>query len=344
MPIPKELATDHVLRAIARLDAGETTDCKAAVHYALSYNGKSYAPKAVISLAAEEATGTRLHPSEFSGGNGAGQANYVLRNLGFTVIRKYGAGSSQRFKVGSEYTRQDIYDILVVPDDKQGGDWDTGYHKHDDRWYIFAALGTKGRTGHDYQNHWRGNTLVWHGRTGSKIDHPSIQSMTSGDLPVFIFTRDADRSPFVFEGLGYPSEVLDTVPVTVHWEFDSPEELHPERLPEEIPVSEAFLEGAASKITVNSYERNPAARRACIAHYGYDCAVCGFNFGDFYGAIGEEFIHVHHLRSISSIGEEYEVDPIEDLRPVCPNCHAMLHRERPALSIENLKELIEQAP
>lgn len=49
---------------------------------------------------------------------------------------------------------------------------------------------------------------------------------------------------------------------------------------------------------------------------------------------------VHHLQEISSIGEEYEVNPIEDLRPVCPNCHAMLHKRDPAYSIADLKVVI----
>lgn len=69
--------------------------------------------------------------------------------------------------------------------------------------------------------------------------------------------------------------------------------------------------------------------------------VCGFNFSKFYGKIGEGFIHVHHLQELSSIGHEYEVDPIEDLRPVCPNCHAMLHLETPAISIERLRDMID---
>ncbi len=50
---------------------------------------------------------------------------------------------------------------------------------------------------------------------------------------------------------------------------------------------------------------------------------------------------MHHLKQLSEVGEEYEVDPIKDLRPVCPNCHSMLHRKRLALSIEELKEIFE---
>jgi 5-methylcytosine-specific restriction protein A len=110
--------------------------------------------------------------------------------------------------------------------------------------------------------------------------------------------------------------------------------------PEEVSPSATHVEGTVRQALVNVYERNPAARAACIAHYGNTCQVCSFNFGKTYGQLGDGFIHVHHLKEISSIAKEYEVDPIVDLRPVCPNCHAMLHTSRPALSIEALKQIV----
>jgi len=64
------------------------------------------------------------------------------------------------------------------------------------------------------------------------------------------------------------------------------------------------------------------------------------NFAERYGEIGDRFIHVHHLREISSVGAEYVVDPVEDLRPLCPNCHAMAHRRKPALSVSELRSLL----
>jgi predicted HNH restriction endonuclease len=54
-------------------------------------------------------------------------------------------------------------------------------------------------------------------------------------------------------------------------------------------------------------------------------------------------MHVHHIRELASIGEEYEVDPIVDLRPVCPICHAMLHTKRPALPVEELRRILGRA-
>ena len=114
---------------------------------------------------------------------------------------------------------------------------------------------------------------------------------------------------------------------------------------EEVIGHHDLFEGALRQISVNAYERNPTARAICVQHYGPTCVVCGFNFATAYGEIGKDFIHVHHLREISQIGREYRVDPITDLRPVCSNCHAMLHRDRrrPTLSIEELREHIHNA-
>ncbi|MGV3541103.1 MAG: HNH endonuclease [Rufibacter sp.] len=114
------------------------------------------------------------------------------------------------------------------------------------------------------------------------------------------------------------------------------------KVTEEVDATEvdAFSEGSVTKILVNNYERNVKARKACISHHGLNCTACGFNFKAFYGAIGESFIHVHHLKEISKIGEEYTVDPITDLIPVCANCHAMLHKSEPPLTIDELKQKI----
>lgn len=114
---------------------------------------------------------------------------------------------------------------------------------------------------------------------------------------------------------------------------------------DEIPTEylEQLFEGAKRTITVNSYERNPLARRLCIEYYGTTCSVCNFDFGKEYGEIGQGFIHVHHLTRVADIGETYEIDPIKDLRPVCPNCHSMLHNDKDTLTIEELKNLYNNA-
>lgn len=108
----------------------------------------------------------------------------------------------------------------------------------------------------------------------------------------------------------------------------------------EVGPAKTYIEGATQRVTVNAYERNAEARKKCIDHYGLRCVICGFDFGEFYGEAFQKHIHVHHVRDLADIGEEYEVDPVEDLRPVCPNCHAMLHTTRPAMEIETLREIV----
>ncbi len=113
------------------------------------------------------------------------------------------------------------------------------------------------------------------------------------------------------------------------------------RQPEEIAEDESLPEGAAHSVLVNSYERNPEARRKCLAIYGPICRVCKFDFGRKYGPVAEGFIHVHHLKPLSEIGGRYMVDPEKDLRPVCPNCHAVLHMRNPPFSIEEVAGFME---
>lgn len=122
-----------------------------------------------------------------------------------------------------------------------------------------------------------------------------------------------------------------------HGDIQKSEDQH--IFPNEIQDPDNYYEGAKQTVIVNSYERNPKARSQCIEHYGAICSVCDFNFEKKYGEIGSGFIHVHHLTRLADIGEEYEVDPIKDLRPVCPNCHAMLHKNQWTYSIEELKSI-----
>ena len=116
-----------------------------------------------------------------------------------------------------------------------------------------------------------------------------------------------------------------------------------QRSADEITSSATLIEGACRQITVNAYERNLVARDRCIEHYGPECAVCGVNLGKLYGKVAEGFIHVHHLRQLSSLGHEYEVDPIADLRPLCPNCHAVVHLAEPPHTLEQVREFISLA-
>ncbi len=149
-------------------------------------------------------------------------------------------------------------------------------------------------------------------------------------FPMTSLVKFSDDKP-ISERYGYSYSIV--------YEYAGAPEVDIEILPDEVPHAERYVEGATIKISVNAYERSRTARRKCIEHYGLDCAVCGMNFGREYGEIGEGFIHVHHLKSLERIDGKYEVDPINDLRLVCPNCHSMLHKNDPPYSVEELRDI-----
>ena len=136
-----------------------------------------------------------------------------------------------------------------------------------------------------------------------------------------LFYRKGQRDPFTFAGSARSVEVFDTTPVKVRWRFRAVDGRRQEHiLPEELDDEDAAgLEGERRSVFVNIYERNPAARRKCISHWKPICRVCEFDFEAVYGNLGEGFIHVHHVKPLGEVGEAYRLDPIEDLRPVCPN-------------------------
>jgi hypothetical protein len=113
-------------------------------------------------------------------------------------------------------------------------------------------------------------------------------------------------------------------------------------IPEEVAEPSLYVEGAIRMASHNAYERNPEARLKCTEHHGTNFCICGFSFGAIYGPEAEGYIHVHHIRPLSEIGGEYVVDPISDLQPVCPNCHAVLHLGGRCRSSEEVRQMLRQ--
>ena len=114
-------------------------------------------------------------------------------------------------------------------------------------------------------------------------------------------------------------------------------------LPSETEAGEQ-VEGGKVIVQVCRFERDSTARKRCIQMFGTACLVCGFDFERAYGDIGAGFIHVHHLMPLSMIGKRYSVNVRRDLRPVCPNCHEMLHKKKPPFSLEELRGRMSHSP
>lgn len=139
-------------------------------------------------------------------------------------------------------------------------------------------------------------------------------------------------------GISIKHEIIDELE-EAWFEFLRSENISYNPFSETIDATQTYIEGAATQVTQTRYERNIYARNECLKHFGYFCSVCDFNFEIFYGSLGYKFIHVHHLTQVAKIKQEYKVDSIHDLRPVCPNCHSMLHKQNPPLTIEELKKI-----
>lgn len=125
-----------------------------------------------------------------------------------------------RLRQGDRYVKSDLYALLAVPVNRQKGSWNTGYLKYDNQVFIFANIGVAGRTGHDYNNHWEKDSLVWYGKTASTLNQPLIKFMLQPQTPVHVFTREGDRDAFTYQGLGHAIDTVDEVPVKIVWSFD----------------------------------------------------------------------------------------------------------------------------
>jgi len=161
------------------------------------------------------------------------------------------------------------------------------------------------------------NILLWSGGQISKSKPDKLDEIDSITFESEHFNTNDDKK--------FIESVLQTLEI---YSFSTSENIN---------ISE--LEGTEKKSYVKKYERSNILRQRAIDIHGTSCKVCGISFKDKYGAIGDGFIHIHHLEKVADSGERF-VDPLKDLIPVCPNCHAMLHTSDPPLSPKTLKEKI----
>jgi 5-methylcytosine-specific restriction protein A len=95
-------------------------------------------------------------------------------------------------------------------------------------------------------------------------------------------------------------------------------------------------------VLIRLTERSRAARNDCIKKYKAICIVCGLCFGEKYGKDFENLIQVHHLHPLG-FRKARKTDYKKDLRPICPNCHAMAHwnkHKKAPRSMDELKQIV----
>ena len=122
------------------------------------------------------------------------------------------------FKVGESYRRQDVYELLNVPEEQRRGNWETGYNQWGGDLYIFCNVGAAGRSGHDYDNRWLDEErFQWFAKERTHVGQRQIQWMLNPTGNILHFTRSDNRLPFVFNGFATPVEHEATTPVRIVW-------------------------------------------------------------------------------------------------------------------------------
>jgi len=101
-----------------------------------------------------------------------------------------------------------------------------------------------------------------------------------------------------------------------------------------------FKEGKSKTYQVTRYERSQKARKAAIQIHGVICKACDFDFFEYYGEIGKNFIEVHHKNPLAYKEIDDNTNPIRDLTVLCSNCHQIIHRGGKCMTVEELKEII----
>ena len=188
--------------------------------------------------------------------------------------------------------------------------------------------------------------VSWVARSVPKSSMPETlqRSITNTNNTVFGLTRDQAPQRV----LALVGEFFDAAPAEFEEGHFGLDDVHADALPGDeagvLGEDGRYVEGATTFVQVLAHERNSDARWACIKEHGTRCKVCDIDFGEEYGDFASGYIHVHHIVPLAQAAQkgEYELKPLEDLVPVCPNCHAMLHRhpDRPC-SVETLKALRE---
>jgi 5-methylcytosine-specific restriction protein A len=362
MPIPDNITTEHVLEAARRIDAGAGRQFGSPTKYEVVIGLKAYPPKALIGLAAGLATGVELGPSDFSSGLGARQAVGVIKRLGFEVRPIERATDSERSpRTYLLVWNPNRWTWTSLAEDcdavrRLGAvrcEWTTGNTRRitvgDGVFLIMlgqkprgiVARGTVASRGR-VDTHWddaeraKGAT-VW----TVKVDFTELLDPREAQpLDVHVSSSDILRT------MNWsPQASGHLIPDVVATELTRQWMAHVAKvaaMPDDLVLEEderrVFVEGGSARHSSIRYERNRDARNRCLRHWGTRCACCEIDLGERYGELADGFIHVHHLSPLAEAGGERAVDPIKDLRPVCPNCHAVIHLRVPPLSIETVRE------
>ena len=138
----------------------------------------------------------------------------------------------------------------------------------------------------------------------------------------------ARLTPDLYAALSTIAIVFPEIPITE--ENPKPEAL----------IAAEFAEGERQKRETNFFKRNPKLRLQAMQLHGATCIACSFDFEAKYGKAGKGYIEIHHLNPLAEradvVSGKQILTKVEDLVPLCANCHRVVHRTRPSLKMDEL--------
>jgi 5-methylcytosine-specific restriction protein A len=361
--IPAGINKEHILKAIVDFDGGFAHEFHESTEYDLIHEKRRYPPKAIVGLAARYIIGQPLKPKDFAGGLKS-KCFRVLEHYEFTILPK-----PKKIGFWIFQTNPDKYDVDIdLINEPEEVFLEIKTHKHreririGDRAFIWRASGRKtnahagiiatctvvdlpgevvnGIHKPKPSSHWVENKSKNKHFCKLKIEDLRL-SPEEGML-----SRSSVASDEILEkhaivqanqGATFSLDTDEFNRIMFYWKHDLVDQVIEK---EPLRGDSVYFEGRARERRSLIRERCPEAREDCLKLFGYDCSVCGMNFEERYGVIGKQFIEVHHIDPVASKIGEYQIVPKKDLIPVCPNCHRMIHRKTPPLSVEELKSLI----
>lgn len=312
MPIPKNINKEHILKAIQKINNDGVPEKRESTRYTLHYEGVNYPPKYVISIANVFANGSVYSPSLFSGGV---ETNNFLSRIGFNIIENKNSKETSILNVPPLQPVSRSREYYLYDESKRDKSvYEYLFNSESHRWIDEHILELNAVESRGYQA-----MGILH-FIGLKSVHKGIFSeMSLDDAIIILEEQDSDFS-LVIQCLYR----LNQIEENQNLQDVITNDIESEKAEEE----SYYTDGSVKSYYGMRYERNPENRKRAIEIHGLSCVVCGFNFEKVYGERGKDFIEVHHVNPLSTIGEEVKIDPKVDLVPVCSNCHRMIHRKK----------------
>jgi 5-methylcytosine-specific restriction enzyme A len=341
--IPNNIKKERILNAIEYIDVHGVPERRLSKKYELLFNGTLYPPRYVIDLADIYEDGGELRDNN---GEKVGMHS-LLEGLGFKILYPNDEIDREQFNrpFASDKESHRIQENKRYLPDLEPSNRSREYNIYNNKVkdtiiyeYLFKSMSHRWldeniigiapdkRTGHQSMN-------ILH-FIGLRDKHKGILKDLSLHEAVNLLEQQNSDFSLVIKSLKRLNNQLNDSQKfkdVITADIDS----------EQAEDDSYYQDGAVKKYYGKRYERNPENRKKAIEIHGLNCVACGFNFEDVYGERGKDFIEVHHVKPLSSIGEGVVIDPMEDLVPVCSNCHRMIHRRKDeVLTVDELTTIL----